>query len=262
MAQSYPLLFLWLLVLSAVSSTAIPLRAGIFTSVKGGSVTTRADKVPLRVLPLGASITWGVNSASGNGYRAPLRNKLTSTGWEVDMVGTKQHGNMTDNDVEAHSGDTIDQVKAAAQGSLKYKPNVVTINAGTNDCRLNISISEASDRMRSLIESILDAEDTQDTTIVLSTLIPSVQKQTEANRPDVNRQYRSLANNMQKEGVRIVLADMDPETDDDKNRLVYPEDYTTNGVADDTHPNEQGYAKMANVWYKAVLEAYDRGFIQ
>ena len=139
---------------------------------------------------------------------------------------------------------------------------MVLINAGTNDCRLNISISGASDRMRSLIESFLKAKDTQDTTIVLSTLIPSVQKKTEVNRPDVNRQYRSLANSMQKEGVRIVLADMDPETDDDNNRLSYPEDYTTDGVADDTHPNEQGYAKMANVWYKAILEASDRGFIQ
>ena len=97
MAQSYPLLFLWLLLLSAVSSTAIPLRTGIFTPVQAGSVTKRADKVPLRILPLGASITWGVNSASGNGYRAPLRDRLTSAGWEVDMVGTKQHGNMTDN---------------------------------------------------------------------------------------------------------------------------------------------------------------------
>ncbi|KAE8404115.1 SGNH hydrolase-type esterase domain-containing protein [Aspergillus pseudonomiae] len=262
MAQSYPLFALWLLLLSVVSSTAIPLRTGIFAPVKGGSVTTRADKVPLRILPLGASITWGVNSASGNGYRGPLRGKLTSAGWEVDMVGTKHHGNMKDDNVEAHSGDTIDQVKAAAQGSLKYKPNVVLINAGTNDCRRNISIPGAGERMRSLIESILKAEDTHDATIVLSTLIPSVQKMTEANRPNVNRQYRSLANKMQKDGVRIVLADMDPETDDDNNRLSYPKDYTTNGVADDTHPNEQGYAKMANVWYKAILEASDRGFIQ
>ncbi|KNG86106.1 hypothetical protein ANOM_004862 [Aspergillus nomiae NRRL 13137] len=208
MAQSYPLFALWLLLLSVVSSTAIPLRTGIFAPVKGGSVTTRADKVPLRILPLGASITWGVNSASGNGYRGPLRGKLTSSGWEVDMVGTKHHGTMKDDNVEAHSGDTIDQVKAAAQGSLKYKPNVVLINAGTNDCRRNISIPGAGEH-----------------------------------------------------GVRIVLADMDPETDDDNNRLSYPKDYTTNGVADDTHPNEQGYAKMANVWYKAILEASDRGFI-
>ncbi|KAF5856297.1 hypothetical protein ETB97_007533 [Aspergillus alliaceus] len=256
MANSYPLLFLWFLLLSAVSSTAIPLRQNF-----GNKIETRADKVPLRILPLGASITWGVNSATGNGYRKPLRDQLTSAGWEVDMVGTKHHGSMKDNDVEAHSGDTIKQVEEAALGSLKYKPNLVLINAGTNDCRLNVSIPETGERMRHLIESILDAEDTRDTTIVLSTLIPSVLKKIEASRPSVNRQYQDLVRRMQKEGIHIVLADMDPENDDDGNRLSYPEDYTTDGVANDTHPNDGGYAKMAKMWYKAILEASDRGFI-
>lgn len=51
----------------------------------------------LKVWPLGASITWGQHSQSGNGYRKPLRDELVSDGWDVDMVGTKNHGNMTDN---------------------------------------------------------------------------------------------------------------------------------------------------------------------
>ena len=55
------------------------------------------DKAPLRVLPLGASITWGVNSATGNGYRKPLKDQLQSHGWEVDMVGSQKHGTMKDN---------------------------------------------------------------------------------------------------------------------------------------------------------------------
>jgi hypothetical protein len=33
-------------------------------------------KVPLRTLPLGASITWGYLSSIGNGYRKPLRDEL------------------------------------------------------------------------------------------------------------------------------------------------------------------------------------------
>lgn len=51
----------------------------------------------LRILPLGASITQGVGSSTGNGYRKPLRDKLRSEGWLVNMVGTKQDGNMVDN---------------------------------------------------------------------------------------------------------------------------------------------------------------------
>lgn len=56
-----------------------------------------APKVPLRILPLGASITWGYLSSTGNGYRKPLRDKLRFEGWEVDMVGSKSNGDMRDN---------------------------------------------------------------------------------------------------------------------------------------------------------------------
>ena len=57
----------------------------------------RADKVPLRILPLGASLTWGLLSESGNGYRKPLRDALRFDGWEVDMVGSRNNGTMEDN---------------------------------------------------------------------------------------------------------------------------------------------------------------------
>lgn len=56
-----------------------------------------APKVPLRILPLGASITWGYLSSTGNGYRKPLRDKLRFEGWEVNMVGSKSNGDMVDN---------------------------------------------------------------------------------------------------------------------------------------------------------------------
>jgi hypothetical protein len=60
-------------------------------------LTKRADKVPLRILPLGASIVFGLLSSSGNGFRKPLRDQLRFEGWEVNMVGTKANDDMTDN---------------------------------------------------------------------------------------------------------------------------------------------------------------------
>jgi hypothetical protein len=58
----------------------------------------RRDSKPfyLRVMPLGASITQGTNSADGNGYRKWLREELRYQGWPVNMVGSKQDGNMRD----------------------------------------------------------------------------------------------------------------------------------------------------------------------
>ncbi|KAJ5352116.1 hypothetical protein N7452_001090 [Penicillium brevicompactum] len=223
----------------------------------------RADKVPLRILPLGASLTWGLLSESGNGYRKPLRDALRFDGWEVDMVGSRNNGTMEDNDVEAKSGNTIGMVQAASVNSLHYRPNVVLINAGTNDCRLAIDIPNTSERMKVLIDSLLKADGMDKTTIILSTLIPSTEVNTTKFRPDVNNQFRELAVKLRSKGYPIVLADMDPEKPDPGNGwIVSPADFQHGDSVDDTHPNEHGYAKMAYVWYKAIQAADDAGFLK
>jgi hypothetical protein len=50
----------------------------------------------LRLMPLGASITEGTRSSDGNGYRRAIRDQLRFKGWKVNMVGSKQNGNMAD----------------------------------------------------------------------------------------------------------------------------------------------------------------------
>ena len=50
----------------------------------------------LRVMPLGASITQGIASSDGNGYREWLRSQLRYEGWKVNMVGSKMDGTMAD----------------------------------------------------------------------------------------------------------------------------------------------------------------------
>ncbi|KAL3436498.1 SGNH hydrolase-type esterase domain-containing protein [Aspergillus tetrazonus] len=229
-----------------------------FLPVPSPPLVDSSVRVPLRILPLGASITWGKNSLTGNGYRGFLRDQLGHAGWEVDMVGSKHHGEMEDNDLEAHPGDTINKVKAASVHSYRYKPNVVLINAGTNDCRLNNHISTAGYRMRSLIEGFLHAGDT-DTgpLIVLSTLLPSGQRRTAKNVPLVSHQYRDLVTAMRKEGVSIILAEMNSEDSD----IKYPEDYTIDGRVDSTHPNDRGYEKMARIWYEAIVDAAEQNLI-
>ncbi|KAL2820826.1 SGNH hydrolase-type esterase domain-containing protein [Aspergillus cavernicola] len=217
------------------------------------------NKVPLRILALGASVTWGIHSSTGNGYRKFLREQLVSQGWEVNMVGSKRNGDMKDNQLEAHSGDTIDMVKAAAASSLTYKPNIVLINAGTNDCRRNIDIPNAGVRMRSLIETLISAEDMDNTLIVLSTLLPSGNRAISSRTPNVNNQYRRLVRTMRREGVSIVLADMD--LDGGSGRITYPEDYIANGVTDSTHPSDKGYEKMAAIWDGSIVDASHQGLL-
>ena len=154
-------------------------------------------------------------------------------------------------------------VQAASVNSLHYRPNVVLINAGTNDCRLAIDIPNTSERMKVLIDSLLKADGMDKTTIILSTLIPSTEVNTTKFRPDVNNQFRELAVKLRSEGYPIVLADMDPEKPDPGNGwIVSPADFQHGDSVDDTHPNEHGYAKMAYVWYKAIQAADDAGFLK
>ncbi|MFD0636487.1 hypothetical protein ACFQ9X_37820 [Catenulispora yoronensis] len=42
----------------------------------------------IRLEPLGASITYGYQSSTGNGYRGPLYDELTGEGHQLDFVGS------------------------------------------------------------------------------------------------------------------------------------------------------------------------------
>jgi len=197
-------------------------------------------------MPLGASITWGQASSDGNGYRGVLRTMLTSGGNPVNMVGTQQHGSMPDNDVEGWPGYVIDQVFAKANSSVPaWKPNVILVNAGTNDCSQNKSIDRAGERMLAMLEHLFDMSPRA--TIVLSSLIINKNATVEDRVLNVNDQYREVAAGLKAKGRRLVFAEMHggdgPQVAD---------------MSDDTHPNDRGYQKMAVLWYNALATA-DRG---
>ncbi|KAH8204781.1 hypothetical protein TruAng_001115 [Truncatella angustata] len=167
------------------------------------------------------------------------------------MVGSKQHGTMVDNDVEAHSGDTIDQIHTASLKSVVYQPNVIVINAGNNDCHLHIDIKNAGARLNSMLDELF--ERIPDVTIVLSTLIFSTNKDVEEDRGTLNDQIRGLIIARREKKEKIVLAEMTGAGD----AFVETVDLTSDGV----HPNDGGAKKMGHVFYQAILQAYAEGLI-
>jgi len=74
----------------------LQLIAALPHNVTSSGLSTRADVFYLRILPLGASITYGQGSTHGNGYRKYLRDKLRVEGWNVNMVGSRWAGTMKD----------------------------------------------------------------------------------------------------------------------------------------------------------------------
>ncbi|KAL5332568.1 SGNH hydrolase-type esterase domain-containing protein [Aspergillus crustosus] len=254
--------YLWVAVLSLQTVCGLAIDTGFVArkSIRtdANSTTNNAAKI-LRILPLGASITWGTHSSNGNGYRKYLKDDFEDAGYTVNFVGSRKNGNMVDNEVEARPGNTIDQVSAAASASLHYKPNIVLINAGTNDARRAIDIPNAGKRMRSLINKLTAAPDMRNTLIVLSTLLSSGNTAISRHTPAINNQYRALVRAMRAEGVQIVLAEINSASSIP--RIVYPDDFRQGGALDNTHPGDTGYKKMATIWANAVAGAAAQGLI-
>ncbi|KAK8108347.1 uncharacterized protein PG998_010360 [Apiospora kogelbergensis] len=217
-------------------------------------ITKRQDEprpVKLRILSLGASIVWGQGSSSGNGFRKPLRDQLRYKGWDVNMVGSRSNGNMVDNNVEANPGDVISQVHERSRNSYQYKPNVVLINAGTNDANANngrgLDLDNAGVRMESLIRDLWAAPDMSNSLIVLSTVLPTTTAGASSAQV-INSQYRQLVQRLNGDGRPILLADMDFVSTDD--------------LVDGVHPNDYGFVKMANIWWLAIERAASSRLIQ
>ena len=123
---------------------------------------------------------------------------------------------------------------------------------GANNCNKNLDISEAGQRIEATIGRLWRL--TPDATVILATITPNGKGGAfEANVVAVNEQSRALYQALQSRGKRIILA----EFHDGSGFLHYPADFHDIG-----HPNDKGYIKMANIWFKAIQQAVAAGFIQ
>ncbi|KAH9211550.1 hypothetical protein DL95DRAFT_427087 [Leptodontidium sp. 2 PMI_412] len=138
----------------------------------------RADKpFYLRIAPLGASISNGYLSTDGNGYRKYLRDQLRFEGWPVNMAGSLNTGTMKDNGNEGHLGWTIQQ------------PNLVLINVGANNAGQNSGISTSSGLYIDLLDKLWAG--IPGATVILSTLLPNKNANTNARAVAINEQIRT-----------------------------------------------------------------------
>ena len=202
--------------------------------------------VQLRILPLGASIVYGLKSSDGNGFRNALRNRLVSNGNNVLYVGSNQGGSMANNECEAWPGYTIDQVAAKAELSIPSRPTLVLLHVGTNDAVQNLDIQNAGDRLGKLIDRLFDA--IPGVTVVASTLLPNANSKTQANVDIYNRKIPEVVQRRQADGKHIIYVD-------------FSSFKLTDLSSDGTHPTDAGYLKMAKVWYQGIVAAKGRGWV-
>ncbi|MFI6014074.1 ricin-type beta-trefoil lectin domain protein [Streptomyces sp. NPDC051243] len=213
----------------------------------GVAPASAASDTPLRVMPLGDSITWGVGSSTGNGYRAPLWDRLAADGHPLDFVGTGRSGSMSDPDNEGHSGYKIHQVAALTDASLtRYRPNVVTLHIGTNDLNESYEVSTATARLRSLVDQITAAA--PDATVLVASLVVSTSGSEEQYRGAYNQAIPQIVRDAQAAGKKVGFVDMSG--------------LTTADLDDVLHPNDSGYQKMADAFHRGVQAADSAGWLR
>lgn len=162
------------------------------------------------------------------------------------------------------SGDRVSQVESRAGSSvLHWLPNVVLINAGTNDATQNgatESVSGTGARMKRMMNGIFST--VPNAVIVLSTLLPNPahgeKPSWQHNVDDINNQYRALYREyvpLDKDGkeienpaFKVILADMAEFIGDEH-------------IHDGTHPTVDGEMRMAAVWDWAINRANEKGWL-
>ncbi|MFE0256319.1 ricin-type beta-trefoil lectin domain protein [Streptomyces sp. NPDC059010] len=226
----------------------ITLAAAVFGATAAGvAPASAAPNTPLRVMPLGDSITWGVGGSTGNGYRGPLWDKLAADGHPLDFVGTLRGGSMSDPDNEGHSGYKIHQIAALTDAVLtRYRPNVVTLHIGTNDLNESYQVSTATARLRSLVEQVTAAA--PDATVLVASLVVSTSGSEEQYRAAYNQAIPQIVNDAQASGKHVAYVDMSS--------------LTTADLADTLHPNDSGYQKMATAFHRGIQAADSAGWLR
>lgn len=204
---------------------------GLLGAPAHAAVTTR----PVRVMPLGDSITYGVGSSTSSSYRADLRDRLVNqAGLNVDFVGSQNSGALADTDNEGHSGWRIEQIAASIDGWLAtYRPDVVLLHIGTNDMAQNYQIDTAPQRLGALVDQIL--ADRPTATVLVAKIVPSLDATVQAR---INAFNAAVPAVVAARGARAGLVDLSVLSSAD--------------LADSLHPNDGGYARMAVRWYKAL----------
>ena len=147
-------------------------------------------------------------------------------------------------------GYIVAQITEIASRTIPQAPNVVLINGGTNDGIKNLDVAHTGERMDHLIDGLY--EQIPGTTVILSTLLPNANaSHAQVNTDWINDQYRAIFKRRQAQNQRIVLAEM-----------VGAVTAAHMNTDDHTHPTDEGYVRMAEVWYEALIEAEWRQFLQ
>jgi endoglucanase len=218
---------------------------GVANVCGAGPALPSASSAPIRILPLGDSITLGVNG----GYRNGLWTRLLAAGKSIDYVGSQfdQYTKAPDKDHEGHPGFTIGNISASTDGWMaSYAPDYVLLMIGTNDVAWWSAQtgSQIADQNALLIDQIL--ADRPSAWVVVASIPPlssSIIQPNNIDRAQLGQDYNAAL--QQRVQTRITAG----------KHVRWADVYSVLTVADlydGVHPTEAAADKVAQVWYNAL----------
>jgi len=213
------------------------------------SHTTKALNRHVTIMPLGDSITYGVDGlhpvdglhlANNGGYRLLLWNTLVREGADIDYVGSQKSGpNTFDTANEGHPGYRIDQIAANIFDWLNtYRPNFILLHIGTNDIAQNDDVADAPARLSNLIGQITTT--VPNATLIVAQILPIANPILNAEVETYNAAIPSIVQSWTAQGKHVHYVDMYDAV-------------PVSDLPDGIHPTNQGYGLMANVWNTALI---------
>ncbi|MBR6070001.1 MAG: cellulase family glycosylhydrolase [Ruminococcus sp.] len=237
------------------------------TTPSSGSGSTAGKNDPIKIMPIGDSITFGYGHTGG--YRKYLDYYLKEKGFsKVDMVGPEGSGSASfsfngqnvqyDDNHAGYSGYTIVQKypipswgenglleKLKAKNAIKSaQPDIVLLMIGTNDMTANRDLSECETDLHSLLDYIL-ADMPSDGMVFLASIPEFTAYGGNAQRvANYNNTVKKVASDYQSSGKNVQFADvhgcLDGMNDMDSDQL---------------HPTDKGYEKIGKFW-AGIVEDY------
>ncbi|HKO92075.1 MAG TPA: SGNH/GDSL hydrolase family protein [Polyangiaceae bacterium] len=217
------------------------------------------DGSACRIMPLGDSITDGVGSANPDGgYRVELFRQAVRDGHEVTFVGRQTNGpNTVDNQPfprnhEGYSGATIasggNQIANRLDGALAANPpHIVLLQIGTNDvyqgmpATLPGQLGSLLDRINAAVPNAL---------VVVAQITPMARTGAQFNFPNngsdvYNAAIPAVLQQRVDAGQHLLLVNMTAA-------FAAANANPLSLLAEGLHPNNSGYAVMAQTWYSAI----------
>lgn len=246
---------------SGVGGGSMPRDAGIADSGSDDSAASyqACRSSPCKLLPLGDSITFGVNDEGNGGYRGPLFADVVAAGQKITFTGSLTNGPTTVSGQpfpqrnEGHSGWGISEVTPFSGGNAGITtliptpalssnsggtPDIILLHIGTND-----ATSFSATQMESDLEGLLDKLFTNapNALVVLAQIIPLGYDPTNAVVRAYNQALPGIVQARAVAGKHVMLVDMNTDFS-----------VSTMYGADKIHPNTAGYKVIADRWYAAI----------